>query len=412
MLFGVPIEYLMFAGIGFCVAWLTALMILPAVHNRAVRLARERYDDLPLSIQEIRAEKDTIRAGFAAATRDLETQLEKLREKTVAHATDVARKNQLVERLKQEIDTVTAALRDSEGREQTARDALREAKRGFADKDVTLGTAEGEISFLKRELAAKETALRATEKELADIRDALSSRQAALNAAETEIKSVSARLHESAEREETALKELREARRGVLDKDTTLDTKNDALAKLQRELTARDTALRAAEQDLAAIRTELAGKDSALTRAEKEIAAIKAEISALSTLLVSTGGNETRSSQFADTRRSVEIVPFVSSSRPIADEAGPHDTARAEPKSDGSAESQAYVLGQREPPHAPIDLVAGPSRLIPPTIPQGSDSVGRALKEIADAAKRADEREPGPNQRLRAAFAPLVKSSS
>ena len=37
---GIPLEYLMFGGIGFCLAWLTALMVLPAVHNRAARLAR------------------------------------------------------------------------------------------------------------------------------------------------------------------------------------------------------------------------------------------------------------------------------------------------------------------------------------------------------------------------------------
>jgi DNA repair exonuclease SbcCD ATPase subunit len=400
MLFGVPIEYLMVGGIGFCLAWLTALMVLPAVHNRATRLARERYDDLPLSIQEIRAEKDTIRAGFAAATRDLEIQLEKLREKTVAHATDVARKNQLVERLKQEIDTVTAALRDSEGREQAARDALREAKRGFADKDVTLGTAEGEISVLKRELAAKETALRATERELAAIRDELSGKQgalqAALSAAEAEIKSVSARLHESAQREESARNELREARRGVL------DTANDEMAKLQRELAARDAALRAAEHDLVAVRTELASKDSALTRAEKEIAAIKAEISALTTLLVKTGGNDSPAARAVDARRPVEIVPFVSASHQSVEEAVEHEPARSAPQPDASPAPQPV----------PIDLVPGPSRLIPPTIPEGSDSVGRALKEIADAARRADEREPGPNQRLRAAFAPLVKTST
>jgi predicted nucleic acid-binding Zn-ribbon protein len=406
MLFGVPIEYLMVGGIGFCLAWLTALMVLPAVHNRATRLARERYDDLPLSIQEIRAEKDTIRAGFAAATRDLEIQLEKLREKTVAHATDVARKNQLVERLKQEIDTVTAALRDSEGREQAARDALREAKRGFADKDVTLGTAEGEISVLKRELAAKDTALRTTERELAAIRDELSGKQgalqAALSAAEAEIKSVSARLHESAQREESARNELREARRGVLDKDTILDTANDEMAKLQRELAARDAALRATEQDLAAVRTELASKDSALTRAEKEIAAIKAEISALTTLLVRTGGNDSPAERAADARRPVEIVPFVSASRQSLEEAVEHEPARSAQQPDASPAPQPV----------PIDLVPGPSRLIPPTIPEGSDSVGLALKEIADAARRADEREPGPNQRLRAAFAPLVKTST
>jgi predicted nucleic acid-binding Zn-ribbon protein len=415
MLFGVPIEYLMFGGIGFCLAWLMALMVLPAVHNRAVRLARERYDDLPLSIQEIRAEKDTIRAGFAAATRDLETQLERLREKTVAHATDVARKNQLVERLKQEIDTVTAALRDSESREQTAREALREAKRGFADKDVTLGTAEGEILVIRRELSAKEAALSATEKELSAIRDTLSGKQAALDAAEAEIKSVSARLHDSMEREEAARHELREVRRGVLDKESTLSSANDARAQLQRELSARDAALREAEGELAAVRTELAGKDLALTRAEREIAAIKAEISALTTLLVRTGGNGSAAERTADARLPVEIVPLHSSTRPVAGDAEEEQPARSAQQSESSLrapEAPGHDPSKREPQRAPIDLVAGPTRLIPSAIPQNSDSVGRALKEIASASKRADEREPGPNQRLRAAFAPLVKTSS
>ena len=97
----IPLEYLMFGGIGFCIAWLTALMVMPAVHNRAIRLARKRYDDLPLSIQEIRAEKDTIRAGFAAATRELEIKLDQLKQKTAAHATDLAKKTQLIARLKQ-----------------------------------------------------------------------------------------------------------------------------------------------------------------------------------------------------------------------------------------------------------------------------------------------------------------------
>jgi hypothetical protein len=76
----------------------------------------------------------------------------------------------------------------------------------------------------------------------------------------------------------------------------------------------------------------------------------------------------------------------------------------------------AHRDGGRTPPRAPIDLVAGPTRLIPPTIPQapqqGNDSVGRALTEITDAARRVDERQPGPNQRLRAAYAPFVKNST
>jgi predicted nucleic acid-binding Zn-ribbon protein len=294
---GVSIESLMFAGIGFCLAWLIALMVLPAVHKRAMRLARKRYDDLPLSIQEIRAEKDSIRAGFAAATRDLEIQLERLRDKTVAHANDVAKKNQLIDRLKQEIGSVTASLRDSETREEAARDALHNARRGFAGK-VTPGTAEGEIGVLKQELAAREAGSRAIEKGLAEAR------------------------------------------------------------------------------------AELAGKDAALAKAEKDITAIRAEITALTKLLVETGGNSAPQTEMsAATRRGVGIVPFAQGSR--AATTAHRQVAVAQPAQDVAA---------REPLRAPVDLVAAPTRLIPPTIPQGGDSVGQALKEIADAARRVDER--------------------
>ncbi len=62
----IPFDYFMVGGIGFLAAWLMAFMVMPAVHHRAVRLTRRQYDQLPLSIQEMRAEKDGIRAGFAA----------------------------------------------------------------------------------------------------------------------------------------------------------------------------------------------------------------------------------------------------------------------------------------------------------------------------------------------------------
>jgi predicted nucleic acid-binding Zn-ribbon protein len=431
-MFGVSLEYLMFGGIGFCLAWLTALMVLPAVHNRAMRLARERYDDLPLSIQEIRAEKDTIRAGFAAATRELELRVEKLREKTAAHATDVARKNQVVDRLKQEIDTVTAALRESETREQTARDELREAKRSFVDKDVTLGTAEVEITGLKRELAANDTARRAIEDELAALRGDLSAKQAALYAAEAEIASLNARLRESAAGEADARNQLRESRRGVADKDTALETVESEIAKLRRELAARDAALQTGERDLAATRTELAGKDAALNRAETEIAAIKAEIAALTKLLITAGSNSgTRGERPTPADRRVEIVPFVPASRtgvssqqvaePAEVASAPRHAglqalrAQAEPQP-VQKEPQPVQKDDMPPARAPIDLVAAPTRLIPPTIPQaphqGTDSVGRALNEIADGGRRLDERQAGQNQRLRATYIPLVKSST
>ena len=438
-MFGIPLEYLMFGGIGFCLAWLTALMVLPAVHNRAVRLARQRYDDLPLSMQEIRAEKDTIRAGFAAATRDLELRIEKLREKTVAHATDGAKKNQLIERLKQEVETVTAALRESETREQSARDGLREARRGFADKDVTLGNVEGEITVLRRELSVKDAALQAALREIETVRSDLSTKDAALRIAEgdraslrseleardsalaaaaRDIISIKASLGESEARERAANDALSAIRRGSADKDATLGVAEGEIATLQRELATRDAALRTGEREIDSLRSELAGKDAALSRAEREIAAIKAEIAALTTLLVQPVDKSppraepaSHTERPAGAPRRVEVVPFIAASRQMS-QPQPVPTQPVQQQAEPQPVRQA-----NEPPaaRAPIDVVPVPTRLIPPAIPraqqQGDDTAAQALTEISDAARRVDERHAGVNQQLRAIYAPAAKST-
>jgi hypothetical protein len=60
------IETVMIAAIGFLAAALLALLIIPAVNARAERFARRRVEaQFPLSISELTAEKDHLRAEFA-----------------------------------------------------------------------------------------------------------------------------------------------------------------------------------------------------------------------------------------------------------------------------------------------------------------------------------------------------------
>ena len=59
------IEPIMYLAIGFLVSMLFGLMILPLVHNRAVRLTTKRIEAAtPLSMAEIQADKDQLRAEF------------------------------------------------------------------------------------------------------------------------------------------------------------------------------------------------------------------------------------------------------------------------------------------------------------------------------------------------------------
>src|SRR5262249_59297759 len=79
---GVMIEGIMYFGIGFLVATLLGLFFVPLVHNRAVRLTMKRLEaSTPLSMVEIRADKDHLRAEFAISTRRLETTIEELKAK-------------------------------------------------------------------------------------------------------------------------------------------------------------------------------------------------------------------------------------------------------------------------------------------------------------------------------------------
>ena len=57
------IEPIMFFSIGFLAASLFGLVLIPLVHNRAVRLTMKRLEAAtPLSMAEIQADKDQLRA--------------------------------------------------------------------------------------------------------------------------------------------------------------------------------------------------------------------------------------------------------------------------------------------------------------------------------------------------------------
>src|SRR2546428_11674318 len=67
------IEPIMYFGLGFLAAALIGLIIVPFVLARAVRLTVRRLEAAtPLSMAEIQADKDQLRAEFAMSTRRLE----------------------------------------------------------------------------------------------------------------------------------------------------------------------------------------------------------------------------------------------------------------------------------------------------------------------------------------------------
>ena len=105
------VEPIMFFGIGFLVASLFGLVLIPLVHNRAVRLTMKRLEAAtPLSMAEIQADKDQLRAEFAMSTRRLELSVEQMKAKTTSQLAELGKKTDAINRLKVELGEKTAAI--------------------------------------------------------------------------------------------------------------------------------------------------------------------------------------------------------------------------------------------------------------------------------------------------------------
>ena len=95
------IELIMYFGIGFLLAALIAVALIPLVHGRAVRLTIRRLEQsIPHSMAEIQADKDALRAEFAMSTRRLEITVDELKNKHTTALAELGRKGNAINRLK------------------------------------------------------------------------------------------------------------------------------------------------------------------------------------------------------------------------------------------------------------------------------------------------------------------------
>ena len=149
------IEPIMYFGIGFLVAALLGLLFVPLVHNRAVRLTMRRLEAAtPLSIAEIRADKDQLRAEFAMSTRRLEMSVEQMKAKTTSQLAELGKKSDAINQLKKELGEKTAAIFALENRASKAlRDQLRATEQEFEIKSSSLHEAERTLADKEAELA-------------------------------------------------------------------------------------------------------------------------------------------------------------------------------------------------------------------------------------------------------------------
>src|SRR5215813_12856960 len=119
------IEPIMYGGIGFLIASLLVIGLIPLVHARAVRLTMRRLEAVtPMSMTEIQADKDQLRAEFAMSTRRLEMSVEQMKAKTTSQLAEIGKKSEAIGRLKLELGEKTAALFALEAKEKQLNEDL------------------------------------------------------------------------------------------------------------------------------------------------------------------------------------------------------------------------------------------------------------------------------------------------
>jgi hypothetical protein len=146
----------LYAALGFLIASLLALMLAPPLWNRAVRLTRRRLEStMPMSITDIQADKDQLRAEYAIRLRRVEVALEKAKEKATRGLVESNRRRIEIAELRNEFTTVTGNLEEKENANRVLEQTIR---RRLPDLETRLKAAKDVIA----ELEAVNTELRNT----------------------------------------------------------------------------------------------------------------------------------------------------------------------------------------------------------------------------------------------------------
>jgi hypothetical protein len=120
------LEPIMFSGIGFLTACLLMVAFVPLIHERAVRLtARRLQAATPLSLAEMQAQKDLLRAEFAMSLRRLEMTVEDTKKKEVDRLREIGIKTAEIHRLRTELEKTSVLTLNLQAREQKHKSVTR-----------------------------------------------------------------------------------------------------------------------------------------------------------------------------------------------------------------------------------------------------------------------------------------------
>ncbi len=254
------IEYALLFALGFLTAAIIGLLVAPAIQRRIVRFAEDRLKEtMPLSPQEVRAQRDAARATYAAENAKMSQTLRRERDKGVALMLENEKALTEARRLAGENTDLHAQLADMNVAAADMRSTIRQLELRIADMRASYDNQQRDSGTKSEEIRSLNSQIDKQAAELDSLRIDLATR-------ETQIEHLKSRA--------VGLSEEREALRA------DLKAENARAREMELRLGREENRIRQLETRLARETAANADRESALERRAEEIERLKTRMKA------------------------------------------------------------------------------------------------------------------------------------
>lgn len=319
------IQSSLFFVLGFLAAGLIALLIAPAIWNRAVRLTKRRIEaKVPLTLSDIQADKDRIRAEFAISTRRLEISIKDQREKAAQQLLELNHRRNEAKAATDERDRLAKRLEELEAN-------YAQMRKDFEERERQLALIADKLAVTSEQLDEKTIELSKLELLFEDASLSSSSRQIELVARESDLD----RLTDSLKKQRAERKELDKELR-----DTAAENR-----KLKEELRLERKRLDSLEQRTEALVATLSDREDRLERRERDLARLRERVGDedghVSAMMPAQDNL-----RIAELEAEIERLKAVQAAEPIVAHTNPTEAARIEARLEAVREENRKLREQ------------------------------------------------------------------
>jgi predicted nucleic acid-binding Zn-ribbon protein len=347
------IEFVLLFALGFLAAALVALIVAPIIHRRVVSLTERRIRaSVPLSVAEIRAEKDMARAAYAAENARLSVDLKHNRDQLTE---SVARGT----RLSNELVAIRAEKLDAVKKIEEQESSIRDLNAQMHDRDAKITTLTGNFSDAARLAEARKHEIAMRDDQINRLGSEIEELRIDLVTLDTEAENFKSQIREL----RTERNQLREALRDA--EATSRD--------LENRLKSNDERLSQNDEKLAKTITALTDRENALERRIAEVDRFKKKNRELSDELRATKA----ALKEANSQARKAATASGTKARPTGAQAGLAAEAKAGEDPDASPPA----------PNPPAAETAGPTPEPATTEPATADAAPRPSAEIHEIVR-------------------------